>query len=376
MAGIYLHIPFCIQACHYCDFHFSTNQDIKSELSLAIVSELNIQKDYLEGESIATIYFGGGTPSLLSLKELDCIFTSIYNNFKIDLDAEITFEANPDDLSLEKLKELKQFGINRLSIGIQSFDDHVLKFLNRVHSKTSAIDCVVQAQDVGFNNISLDLIYAIPGQDHDAWKSNIRQAIALKPQHISSYSLTIEDKTAFGRWSAQGKLKAVDDDISATQLEILIDELVLDGFEHYEVSNFGRPGFHSRHNSNYWKQKKYLGIGPSAHSYNGVSRQFNINNNNIYIKAIKQGKIAYEIEVLSKEDKVNEYLLTTLRTNWGSDLNLLRNNFKYDLLAQHGDYIESIIRKNLAQIDKGVLKLTTTGKLYADKIASDLFLTK
>jgi oxygen-independent coproporphyrinogen-3 oxidase len=376
MAGIYIHIPFCKQACHYCDFHFSTNQNSRNELTMAIADELSIQKNYLEGDPINTIYFGGGTPSILTIDEIKSILDSARQNFDVLMHTEITLEANPDDLTTEKLLMLKEVGVNRLSIGIQSFDDSVLKFLNRAHTGYSAMQCVNEARIAGFNNISLDLIYAIPGQDDDAWRKNIKQVVALNPEHISSYSLTIEEKTTFGRWSAQGKLKAADDEIAASQLEILMQELEDMGYEHYEISNFSRPTFQSRHNSNYWRQEKYLGVGPSAHSYNGDSRQFNISNNNLYLQSLKDGVIPFEMEILSPEDKTNEYLLTTLRTSWGSDLQKLKNEFGYDVQEIHKNYLDTLHAKKLVEIDHGALKLTKAGKLLADKIASDLFLLK
>jgi oxygen-independent coproporphyrinogen-3 oxidase len=272
--------------------------------------------------------------------------------------------------------QLKDAGVNRLSIGIQSFDDHILKFLNRAHNSQDAMICVANARQAGFQNISIDLIYAINGQGHNAWRENISKAIALKPDHISAYSLTIEENTVFGKWSASGKQKPVDDEIAATQLEILINELEAAGFEQYEISNFSKPGFHSRHNSNYWKQAKYLGVGPSAHSYNGASRQFNVSNNYRYLNSIKQREIPFQLELLSREDKINEYLLTTLRTSWGCDLGKLKNDFGEDILGNHAAYVGSLINKNLALLDNSILKLTKSGKLLADKIASDLFLLK
>jgi oxygen-independent coproporphyrinogen-3 oxidase len=376
MAGLYIHIPFCKQACHYCDFHFSTNQSIKAELINAIAKELIIQKNYLEGGIINTIYFGGGTPSLLSQEELKTIFNTIRENYNVNERTEVTLEANPDDLSLEKLRTMRTYGVNRLSIGIQSFDDNILQFLNRAHSKESAIRSINDARQAGFKNISIDLIYAIPGQDNHAWLRSIEQAIALTPEHISSYSLTIEDKTTFGRWSAQGKLKAIEDDIAANQLEILMDALTKAGYDQYEVSNFGKPDFYSQHNSSYWKQEKYLGIGPSAHSYNGGSRQYNVANNHLYMKAINNDDIPATKEVLTREDKINEYLLTTLRTSWGCNLHQLTKEFDYDLLSDHSTYIDSLKQKNLIVIADHHLKLTSAGKLLADKIASDLFLLK
>jgi oxygen-independent coproporphyrinogen-3 oxidase len=373
MAGLYIHIPFCAQACHYCDFHFSTNKQLTGQLCEGLAKELYLQKDYLNGEELKTIYLGGGTPSLLSLKELDIIFNAISTHYKIDSNPEITLEANPDDLLPEKLSELRQVGVNRLSIGIQSFDQDILKFLNRAHDVQSAVDCVKQARDAGFQNLSIDLIYSIPGQENEAWKSNLAQAIKLSPEHISSYSLSIEEHTAFGRWQRSGKLKAMDEEIAAQQFEILMEELEQAGYEHYEISNFAKPGFHSRHNSSYWEQAKYLGIGPSAHSYNGSTRQFNARNNHLYIKSLAESKVPFEVEILTSANKINEYIFTTLRTNRGCDLKKLELDYNYDITGKAGSYLTNILQQNLAFLDRHTLKLTRSGKLLADKIASDLF---
>lgn len=375
MAGIYLHIPFCKQACHYCDFHFSTNTGLRSELWQAMAKEIELQKDYLEDEPIDTIYFGGGTPSLLNANELEYLCNAIHKWFTVDRQAEVTLEANPDDLSPTTLPIFRQSGINRLSIGIQSFDDRLLKFFNRAHNSKTAIECVQFSRDAGFNNISLDLIYAVPGLQADGWSHTIYQAIALHPEHISAYSLTLEEKTTFGRWAANGQLTKVDDDVSAQQLTLLVDELERAGYDHYEVSNFSKPGLHSRHNSSYWRGKKYLGIGPSAHSYNKRSRQFNISNNHIYVRSLNTGIIPSEAEQLTREDHVNEYLMTTLRTQWGTDLKKLKLEFNYDVISYHKPFLDSLLKNDLAVLQRDVLKLTRAGKLLADKIAADLFLT-
>lgn len=374
MAGIYVHIPFCKQACYYCDFHFSTSLALREKIVLAIGTEIRLQREYLkEEDEIQTIYFGGGTPSLLSGKEIRFMLDTIHETFSVSPDAEVTLEANPDDLSTEKLRELKDTGINRLSIGIQSFDDAILKSLNRAHDSQMAKSCVNNAYDLGFQNISIDLIYAIPQQDHALWNKNIEIALALRPQHISSYSLTIEEKTVFGRWAAKGKIKPADDDFAATQLQILVDRLEMESYEQYEISNFSKPGFQSRHNSNYWKDKAYLGVGPSAHSYNRVSRQYNVLNNYSYVRSVTALKIPATHEILTREDKINEYLLTTLRTSWGSNLVKLRAEFGFDLEAAHGPYIRSLFERKFAFIENETLLLTKTGRLLADKIASDLF---
>lgn len=376
MAGLYIHIPFCKQACYYCDFFFSTNQEQRSTLSLAIASELSMQKGYLGGERLETIYFGGGTPSILLPEELDEILSAVHANFSIANQAEITIEANPDDLTKEKVEYLFRAGINRLSVGIQSFDDNILKSLNRAHDNRMAKGCIELAQTAGFKNISVDLIYAIPGLTDFAWEKDVREAVALQPQHVSSYSLTIEEKTVFGKWTKQGKMKRLDDDVAAHQLNLLIDILEGEGYEQYEVSNFSKPGFQSNHNSNYWRNKKYLGVGPSAHSYNGESRQYNVSNNAMYSRSISQNKVPFTQEVLTREDKINEYLLTTLRTCWGADLNILREQFLFDILSESNDYIKSLQQSGFAIIENNILRLTRQGRFHADKIASDLFVVE
>jgi oxygen-independent coproporphyrinogen-3 oxidase len=376
MAGIYFHIPFCKQACHYCDFHFSTNQEKKGEMVDALVRELELQKTYLGGEPVETVYFGGGTPSLLSVAEIETLLQAVAKNFTRVPAGEITLEANPDDLHAEKLVALRTAGVNRLSIGIQSFDDQVLHFLHRAHSASAAQQCLEQARAAGFNNISLDLIYAIPGQPVETWRENILRALSFAPEHISSYSLTIEEKTAFGKWAATGKLKAVEDDLAAAQLEMLVEMLDTAGYEQYEVSNFARPGYYSRHNSSYWQQKKYLGIGPSAHSYDGQSRQYNVANNHLYLRGLQADKIPFTREALTPEDVINDYLLTTLRTSWGTDLRKLRQEFQYDLQALHGPYLDTLCVESLAIVSGDTLRLTRRGKMLADKIAADLFATK
>lgn len=373
MAGIYIHIPFCKQACHYCDFHFSTNQETRTELVQAILKELEIQHAYLKRAVIQTIYFGGGTPSMLDTRELQLILESIQSSQQVVGNAEITLEANPDDLSSIKLSELAAVGINRLSIGIQSFHSDMLSFLHRAHDAHQAIQSFLHAREAGFKNISIDLIYGIPNESELQWREDIRQAIALQPDHLSCYALTVEPKTVFGKWSSSGKLKPVEDETAARHLEILMDELEMAGFEHYEISNFAKPGFQSKHNSSYWKQEKYLGLGPSAHSYNGTSRQFNVSNNNAYIRSLKKNEVPFEKEELSQEDLINEFILTTLRTQWGTDLKKIKHDFGYDVLNKNTGYLSKIIGNELAVLENDILRLTRKGKLLADKISSDLF---
>lgn len=375
MAGIYIHIPFCKQSCYYCDFHFSTNQSLKTEVIHSISQELAIQKDYLRGEEIDTVYFGGGTPSLLSKEELTEIFNSIYKNYSIGSLPEITLEANPDDLSIEKIKILKEIGINRISLGIQSFDDSILRFLNRAHNSKEALQSAFDLREAGISNISIDLIHSIPGQDELMLRKNLEQVIEFAPQHISVYSLTIEEKTVFGKWAAREKIKPVGESQSANQFEQVMDTLVESGYQHYEISNFCLSGYASRHNSSYWQQKKYLGVGPSAHSYDGETRQFNVSNNHLYLKSIREGKISFEKEILTRENKINEYIFTSLRTDRGSNLSYLIKTHSYDLLSVNNAYIQSLLSEGYATLAHDILLLTRKGKLLADKIAADLFTT-
>ncbi len=376
MAGIYFHIPFCKQACYYCDFHFSTNHQRMEEMVSAMVAELHLQKEYLGKEKIQTIYFGGGTPSLLTETEISALLDAVHKTHSVMHGAEITLEANPDDLTKSNLIALKKAGINRLSIGIQSLQNDLLKSLNRSHDAETAMASYVNARSAGFTNISVDLIFTLPGLTHDQWLGDIQKIVSLNPEHISCYSLTIEEKTVFGKWASTGKLIPVDDDLSARQFELLMDQLEAHDYEQYEISNFAKPGFYSRHNSSYWRQEKYLGIGPSAHSYNKTHRHFNIRNNHKYIAAIQAGTLPVEVEQLSTENKINEYVLTTLRTCWGTDLNKIQNEYHFDLLKKNSEYIQSLLNRDMANLNDGILTLTRKGKLLADKIASDLFVEK
>lgn len=373
MAGLYIHIPFCKQACYYCDFHFSTNQSQRRELIELIAREIVLQRQYLNTDSLETIYWGGGTPSMLTAYELDILFTAIHKNFSIATHPEVTLEANPDDLTPEKLSLLKAVGINRLSIGIQSFDDDILKFLNRAHRASEAVQCVHLARQAGFSNISLDLIYSIPGQDEALLNKNLATALALNPEHISAYSLTVEEKTVFGRWASHGKLTAMTEDRSAQQFLLVMDTLAMHGYDHYEISNYCRPGFESKHNTSYWQQKPYLGVGPSAHSFNSVSRQFNVSNNYHYANALRENRIPFEREVLTPANKINEYIFTSLRTRPGCNLHYLKTTLKFDLLEQNRAYIEKLIDSKHMELKDNAIVLTRSGKLLADQISSDLF---
>ena len=327
MAGIYLHIPFCKQACHYCDFHFSTSTQNQDNVVDAIIAEIELRQGYLKDKSIETIYFGGGTPSLLTQEQVKKLLDKIRIVYTVDQNAEITLEANPDDLNHIKLEQLKEAGINRLSIGIQSFIERDLSFMNRSHTKDQATKCVANAQALGFNNITIDLIYGVPNQTNEEWRNNLRQAISLNVQHISSYCLTVEPKTTLAHMVKKKQVLQVTDEVAEKQFKMLIETLAEDGFEQYEISNFAKDDFISLHNSNYWKGVEYIGLGPSAHSYNGTSRQWNVANNNRYMKSLETAQLDFEQEILTEEQKYNEYILTALRTKWGIDENEIIQRF-------------------------------------------------
>ncbi len=372
MSGIYLHIPFCKQACHYCDFHFSTSIKKKGELVDMLCKELELRKEEFPGKEVQTIYFGGGTPSLLNAGELKQIFDTIYSNFQVSDDAEITLEANPDDLTREKLELLKASKINRLSIGVQSFFEEDLKLMNRAHNAAEALDSIQMAKEY-FDNISIDLIYGIPDMSEQRWKRNIEIALELGLPHFSCYALTVEPNTALKKFIEKGIIKPVDDELAKAHFEILIQTLKEAGFVHYEFSNFGKPGYFSQNNTAYWMGKPYLGIGPSAHSYDGETRKWNINNNTLYIKSLEQGAISSEEEKLSVKDKYNEYVMTRLRTMWGVSLDEVELNFgeKYRnyLLEQAKQHLEDGLLNN----EKGRLHVSEKGKFLSDGIAADLF---
>ncbi|MDB4447781.1 radical SAM family heme chaperone HemW [Roseivirga sp.] len=374
MAGLYIHIPFCKKACHYCDFHFSQSLGQIDEMVDAIGEELIMQSDFLGRDTIYTIYFGGGTPSLLEGPHLKKLMGIIQSEYVLSSNPEVTMEANPDDLTEEKLTTFFNLGVNRLSIGVQSFNDKHLKWMNRQHTSKEAIDTFHLARKVGFENISLDLIYALPGENHENWLNDLEMMVGLRPEHISSYCLTIEPQTAFGNWLKKGKIKAIDEDFAADQFEILLDTMAKYGYDQYEISNFAQPGYESQHNSAYWKDEKYLGIGPSAHSYSGKFRKANVANNAKYLKGIKEGEVPAEVITLSPEDQVNEYILTSLRTKWGCDMSRLKTKYNVDVLSEQEHYLNKLASQDLIYEDEGCLILTNKGKLLADKIASDLFI--
>ncbi|MEY3367304.1 MAG: radical family heme chaperone HemW [Bacteroidota bacterium] len=372
MAGIYLHIPFCKQACHYCNFHFSTSLKYKTGMIGAMLREIELQVPYLEGEAIETIYLGGGTPSLLDQAELNLLFDKIHRHFTMaEGPVEITLEANPDDLHVEKIKQLRQTPVNRLSIGIQSFEDEELMRMNRAHCSAEALAAIQLARDAGFENLTVDLIYGSPTTSDDQWAANLQQVFDLEIPHLSCYCLTVEEKTALWHFVKSGKAAPVDEEHAARQFDYLVNTTGLHGYEQYEISNFARQGWYSRHNSNYWKGAKYLGIGPSAHSFNGRSRQWNVANNAQYIKALQSGQLPFELEVLTAEQRYNEYVMTSLRTSWGCDLKQIR---ELGFEAYFLKIIHPFIQQQFVHQQGDFFYLTKKGKFLADGIASSLFL--
>ncbi|WP_412559826.1 radical SAM family heme chaperone HemW [Winogradskyella sp. MIT101101] len=371
-AGIYIHIPFCKQACHYCDFHFSTSLKKKDELIEALAKELELRKDEFKDVTVETIYFGGGTPSLLTNDELQLLMDSVYKNYQVSENPEITLEANPDDLSAQRIEDLANSPINRLSIGIQSFFESDLKLMNRAHNEEEAKKCLSVATRY-FDNISLDLIYGIPGASNEQWQRNIEIALSYNVPHISSYALTVEPKTALASFINKGIIEDVDDEQAHEQFHILKDRLEEEGFIHYELSNFGKEGYFSKNNSAYWQGKPYIGVGPSAHSFNGTQRGWNVRNNSKYIKAIQHNELPIEIETLTKTDQYNEYIMTGLRTIWGVSLTKVEQDFGMvykDYLIEQANVF---INQHLLYIDDEHLRVTEKGQFLSDGIASELF---
>lgn len=372
MSGIYIHIPFCKQACFYCDFYFSTSLKKKDELIQSILIEIELRKNELNDEVVETIYFGGGTPSLLNQSDVEAMIQAIYKHYKVGPNPEITLEANPDDINEEKLKEMSSSGINRLSIGIQSFFEEDLKLMNRAHNAQESKACLEMATQY-FENISLDLIYGIPGSSNLQWRENIQTALSYNIPHLSCYALTVEPGTALESFIKKGIMEEVDDLQAQEQFLILIDELTQHDYIHYELSNFAKKGFYSKNNSSYWQGKTYLGIGPSAHSFDGKQRSWNVKNNSKYIKALTQNQIPIEKEILSITDQYNEYIMTGLRTIWGVSLKKVEQNFGKHYLKYLNQQAEKHILEHLLYIDDGILRTTRKGKFFSDGIASDLF---
>ena len=379
MSGIYIHIPFCKQACHYCDFHFSTSIKKKEELLSALKTELVLRKQEFQGQIVETIYFGGGTPSILTIDELRLLIEEVYRNYQVIEKPEITLEANPDDLlsvqaqSRTIFEEYLDIGINRLSIGIQSFFEDDLKSMNRAHSANEAKECLENATKY-FDNITIDLIYGIPNMSLEKWNENLRSAFNFGINHISAYALTVEPKTALDIFIKKGTYPSLNDDLALKHFNLLVSETEKKGFVQYEVSNFGKPDYFSKHNTSYWQGKPYLGIGPSAHSFNGKRRSWNVANNTKYIQSISQHKLPSEIEDLSGKDMFNEYVMTGLRTIWGISLDKIKSEFGSEYKESLEISAEKYIKDGLLFRENQILKTTNKGKFLADGIASDLFI--
>lgn len=372
MAGIYIHIPFCKQACHYCDFHFSTSLKKKEQMLAGLKHEMALRQNELDGEIIETIYFGGGTPSILEVDEINDLIQTVYNLFEVNENPEITLEANPDDLDKATLYKLAASRVNRLSIGIQSFYEDDLKMMNRAHNSTEAIECLEIATSL-FDNISIDLIYGIPNMSNERWLSNVQRILDLGIPHISCYALTVEERTALNKLIKKGVIPSPEEEVAHQHFMLLIETLKANGYIHYELSNFAKPEYYSKNNSAYWLGKKYLGIGPSAHSFDGVHRSWNIANNSLYIKDISEDKLPREIEELNLTDRYNEYIMTGLRTIWGVDLTRVEREFG----KTYHDYLvklsASFLEEELMHKEGDILTITNKGKFLSDGIASDLF---
>jgi oxygen-independent coproporphyrinogen-3 oxidase len=373
MSGIYIHIPFCKQACHYCDFHFSTSLKKKDEMVLALTKEIAMRKGEFKDEVVETIYFGGGTPSILEIVDIRFLIDEVFRNYQVVDNPEITVEANPDDLTEERIIALSNNRINRLSIGIQSFFEDDLKLMNRAHNVEEAKKCLEIATQY-FENITIDLIYGMPNMSSEKWLQNIETALSYAIPHISSYALTVEPKTALHQFIKQGVIPQLDDELAQEHFNLLVDKLEENGFIHYELSNFGKEGYFSKNNSSYWLGKKYLGIGPSAHSYDGEKRGWNVSNNSLYLKSLAENQLPMEIETLTKTDRYNEYIMTGLRTIWGVSLDRIATEFGKTYLDYLNQQSAKYIEDHLLFTDDNILRTTKSGKFLSDGIASDLFL--
>ncbi len=374
MAGIYIHVPFCKQKCNYCNFHFSTKQDNVEELVSGMIIELDQRKSYLKTKKIDSIYFGGGTPSIIDVKHIINIIEKIYSLFDVKKTAEITMEFNPDDIKKEKLNKLRQAGINRLSIGIQSFNNEDLIFMNRSHNAKEAISSIKLAKECGFNNMSIDLIYGVQNQTDKTWKKNLNQMFELEIDHFSAYALTVEPDTKLNYLIKKKRVQPTSELKAENHFKILQEESLKMGYEQYEISNFCRKNKFAQHNTSYWKDKAYLGIGPSAHSYNGKSRRWNISNNLKYITLINNSEKYFDEEKLSPTQKYNEYTLTSLRTIWGVSLDYLENNFDQHIVSHFKKNARKWIDNKNIILEKNNVRLTNKGMLFADAISSDLFI--
>ena len=374
MAGLYIHIPFCRQKCHYCNFFSLASSKRKDEFMVALEKEIALQRNFPDREIVETIYFGGGTPSLFSAGELNRLFEHLHKAFSISQKAEITLEANPDDLDPTKLKALKSTPVNRLSIGVQSFRDEDLHYLNRVHSADQALNSIKDSRDAGFRNLSIDLIYGMPTLEDSHWTENLNVVASLNIPHLSAYALTVEPHTALDKLIVRKKITAPEDDRMVSQFRMLMDFAKETGFEHYEISNLCRESYYSKHNTSYWNGAKYLGLGHSAHSFNGISRQWNVASLNDYIGSLSKDVVPFESEVLTVEQKYNEFVMLALRTIWGVDPSKIRELFGDDKESLLHSNIASFIRTGKVEKTGSVYVLTDEGKLLADRIASDLFI--
>lgn len=374
MSGIYIHIPYCRKACTYCNFHFSTQLQSQDKLVSALVKEISLQKDYLGNTEINTIYFGGGTPSVLKQVAIQQIMDALHADYSIANDAEITFELNPDDASVEALETWQKLGINRLSVGVQSFQDDELVFMNRSHNAAQSLSCIQLAKQVGFNNISLDLIYGGYKTSNEQWQKNIDTFLSLDIPHLSAYALTVEDKTKLGHDVAKGLLAQPSDAKTIEQFEMLMDNMASNKFEHYEISNFATAGKRAVHNSNYWNKVPYLGIGPAAHSFNQKSRQWNVANNAKYINAIEQNAVPFEQEILSTNDSYNEYIMTGLRTSQGCSRTQVEELFETEHLTAFNEGLQQNLSKGTIVLNEERYVLTRSGKFIADSVMADFFI--
>ena len=372
MAGIYLHIPFCKTRCIYCDFYSTTRSELKTRYVRALCSELEMRKEYLKEERVETIYFGGGTPSQLEEGDFRQLFETIQKCYGMESCHEITLETNPDDLSKEYLQMLSTLPFNRLSMGIQTFDDATLKLLKRRHDARTAIEAVDRCRQAGFSNISIDLIYGLPGETKERWENDLRQAINLNVEHISAYHLIYEEDTPIYKMLKQHQVSEVDEDSSLEFFTLLIERLQKAGFEHYEISNFCRPGKHSRHNTSYWQGIPYLGCGPSAHSFDGMTREWNVSSIDLYIKGIEENRRAFEIEYLDQATRYNEFIITTIRTVWGTPIEKLKQTFGNELWEYCRKMAAPYLESGKLEEHDGALRLTREGIFISDSIMSDL----
>lgn len=372
MAGIYLHIPFCKRRCIYCDFYSTTQSEKKTAYVAALCRELDQRKDYLQGERIETIYLGGGTPSQLEDKDFEQIFQTLHRLYNISPKAEITIEANPDDLTDEYVNMLRTFPFNRLSMGIQTFQENILRLLHRRHTAQQAVEAFERCRKAGFTNISIDLMYGLPGETLQTWEADLRQAVSMKPEHISAYHLIYEEGTVLWKLREQHRVEEADEDLSVSLFTQLIHKLKDYGYQHYEISNFCLPGMYSRHNSSYWTGKKYLGCGPSAHSYNGISRQWNVSSLDRYIEQVNNGETYFEVEELDLYTRYNDFVITTIRTMWGMQLDVLKEQFGTKLYNYCLRMAQPHLSQGTLELSNGVLKLTEKGVFISDGIMSDM----